>query len=1083
MVNGVGCPEYGDYWTMLNYTSEKDLLQLPFDQYQRYKIVQDTVGMLRSAMHTAKSLNILDVGGSPATLKSFLPNDHVLICDIADQGGLDLFASGLSLPFADHSFDLTVSVDTLEHIPAQNRSRLLEELIRVSRTGILLAAPFDDPLVVKAEETFQQLLWAHFNEGYDFLEEHRRYGLPDLDHITHILHGSNFITTIVPNGYLHRWLLTISAFFLLQWRYQDNQLSKVINAYFNSSFYHTDNRNPSYRKLIVALRSSAAENFIQQPSELLEDLSQGLCQPGTHSIAEEAAHLHILSIMTTLLTESWSRHALDLEKASQQAFNENAYLTKQIVSLTEQIESLTEQIKSLTEQNGFFSNELAKKIQIEQNVSHLESENQQLFRRNNFLSAELAEIHNSTAWKLVRILWRIRLRLIPYESRREKLLLTLLQAIRSFRGRAKKNSLEVISTQPFVSATIASQDDIPSSLFEPSSDYDIIIFPIIDWDFRFQRPQHLAKNLASSGRRVFYLRTTFSDQLHIKLTAMPNVIEVTLPGNKNLNLYKDLLDPVTEEQAAKAISELQERFSIDQAILFVNLPFWYPLASRIKEKHSWKLVYDCLDYHVGFGNISEQIIEMEEHLSVESNLVLATSHKLFNLQSQKNSNCVLLPNAADFDHFHTTSSQIPHRLRDLQHPIIGYYGAISTWFDSTLVAELAYQRPDWSFVLIGSTWGSDLKALKGLKNIHLIDEVPYADLPAYLHAFDTCFIPFQKNDLTDATNPVKMFEFLSAGKPVVASDLEELQNYRQFVLLADSKTWLPLLEQSLSENAPEIVAARKNFARQNTWEQRAAELDQQIRQLFPLASILVLTYNQLNYTQLCLQSIFEHTHYPNYEVIVVDNASTDETPIYLKTLTTIHPNLKIILNHTNAGFARANNQAAAISYGEYVVFLNNDTVVTPGWLNRLLRHLHNPDIGLVGPVTNEIANESKIPVPYTVLADLNSFANQLARQKSGQSFELRVAALFCATMRKQVFLDIGGLDERYGIGMFEDDDLAESLRQRNLKIICAEDTFVHHWGRGGFKQMPFDAYLKIFEENRLKFEEKWGKNWTQHSQG
>lgn len=1068
----------------VNDPSEKELLQIPFDQYQRYKIVQEAVDELRIALFANRaSLKILDVGGSPATLKRFLPHDLVLVSDLADQGGLDLYGDGLCLPFTDQAFDLTVSVDTLEHIPPENRSSFLTELIRVTRTAILLAAPFDDPLVIRAEETFQQLLWTHFGEGYDFLEEHRRFGLPHLEQTFQLLQHSEFQAIAIPNGYLHRWLLTIGAFFLLQWRYQDNHLSKIINAYYNSSFYRADNREPSYRKLVVALRSSIAERSFPEHSQLLERISKILCQPAEISGAEEAAHLHALSIMTTLLTESWSRHAIDLQnqlQTLQYQYQEQQYhyqtLQNEQQAFQEQTQLAMQNLESALQKAQ------AENLQLGQEIHRLETENQQFERRNDYLSSELSEIHGSTAWKLIQFLWRMRLKLIPHDSRRERLMHTLAHPNRALRRLYKRDTLLLPSDPASTPVQTVSQEDIPASLLRPPSDFDIIIFPIIDWDFRFQRPQHLAQKLATNGRRVFYIRTAFASHSRTRLTAMPNVIEVTLPGNPNLILYKDLLDADTQELATVALSALRDRFEIRQAILLVNLPFWYPLAARLKELYGWKLVYDCLDYHAGFENISSRILELENRLSAESDLVLATSHKLFSLQSQQSHHCLLLPNAGDYHHFHTQPSQIPSHLRNLSHPIIGYYGAISSWFDAPLVAGLARQRPNWSFVLIGNTWGSDLSSLKGLANIHTIDEIPYSELPAYLHAFDTCFIPFRKTPLTDATNPVKLFEYLSAGKPVVASDLDELRNYRQYVHLATPETWLTLLEQSLRENSPEMVSARTAFASQNTWEHRATQLDQALRQLYPPVSILILTYNQLDYTKQCLQSVFEHTHYPNYEIIIVDNKSVDETPAYLQSQSAEHPNLKIILNQENAGFARANNQAAAVSQGEYLVFLNNDTIVTPGWLGGLLQHLQDPQVGLVGPVTNEIANESKIAVPYTEITDLNAFAAQLARQKAGRSFELRVAALFCAVMRRKDFLAIGGLDERYGIGMFEDDDLAESLHQRGLKIICAENAFVHHWGRGGFKQMPYETYLQIFEENRLKFEKKWGKSWMQHSQ-
>jgi len=120
----------------------------------------------------------------------------------------------------------------------------------------------------------------------------------------------------------------------------------------------------------------------------------------------------------------------------------------------------------------------------------------------------------------------------------------------------------------------------------------------------------------------------------------------------------------------------------------------------------------------------------------------------------------------------------------------------------------------------------------------------------------------------------------------------------------------------------------------------------------PKVSIIILTYNNLDYTRQCLESIFQKTEDVRYEIILVDNNSADGTRVYLKNLASEHTNLQVILNTNNEGFARGNNQGAAAAEGEYLVFLNNDVVVTRGWLRGLLRHVDDPNVGLVGPVTD-----------------------------------------------------------------------------------------------------------------------------------
>jgi len=248
------------------------------------------------------------------------------------------------------------------------------------------------------------------------------------------------------------------------------------------------------------------------------------------------------------------------------------------------------------------------------------------------------------------------------------------------------------------------------------------------------------------------------------------------------------------------------------------------------------------------------------------------------------------------------------------------------------------------------------------------------------------------------------------------------------------------------------------------------------------ASIVILTYNNLKDTQQCLDSIFTKTNDPDFEIIVVDNGSQDETPQFLQEYTQSHPNLNLHLNASNEGFARGNNIGAAAATGEYLAFLNNDTVVTRGWLSVLIDHLHDPSVGMIGPVTNSSSNETRIEVDYDTdtLEGLDTFAEKYTAVHKGETFEIPTLAFMCVAMRREVFEEIGPLDERFGLGMFEDDDYAMRLRQKGYKLFCIEDVFIHHWGGSSFHKMAQFAYWQLFRENREKYEEKWGIQWRPH---
>jgi len=163
-----------------------------------------------------------------------------------------------------------------------------------------------------------------------------------------------------------------------------------------------------------------------------------------------------------------------------------------------------------------------------------------------------------------------------------------------------------------------------------------------------------------------------------------------------------------------------------------------------------------------------------------------------------------------------------------------------------------------------------------------------------------------------------------------------------------------------------------------------------------------------------------------------------------------------------------------------LILLNNDTIVPRGWLCRLLRHARRPEVGIVGPVTNWTGNEAKIEVPYRDPREMEAFAREYTHAHKGQVFDIRVAAVYCVAMRRAVVNQVGPPDERFGLGMFEDEDYARRVRQAGYRVICAEDVFVHHHGMASFAKLDDAQYRELFERNRRLYEEKWGEPWEPH---
>ena len=246
----------------------------------------------------------------------------------------------------------------------------------------------------------------------------------------------------------------------------------------------------------------------------------------------------------------------------------------------------------------------------------------------------------------------------------------------------------------------------------------------------------------------------------------------------------------------------------------------------------------------------------------------------------------------------------------------------------------------------------------------------------------------------------------------------------------------------------------------------------------PVISIVMATCDGLLFSRLCLESLLGNGAGVPFEVIVVDNGSSDGTDRYLTELAKLDARVIVQCNGRNAGFAAATNAGLSQARGNIVVFLNNDTIVPAGALERLLVHLADPGVGLVGAVTNRAGNEAQIETSYGTYGELQQFARRHMRAAASAPFDIRTATMFCAAMRRDVWSAVGPLDERFEIGLFEDDDYSMRARQMGYRVVCAENVFVHHFGQASIGRLARTGeYGRIFHANRARWEAKWGRAW------
>lgn len=287
------------------------------------------------------------------------------------------------------------------------------------------------------------------------------------------------------------------------------------------------------------------------------------------------------------------------------------------------------------------------------------------------------------------------------------------------------------------------------------------------------------------------------------------------------------------------------------------------------------------------------------------------------------------------------------------------------------------------------------------------------------------------------------------------------------LVVVPSKEDKEILSKKISENLintyDEVLENNIEFAQKNKY----------------LVSIVMLTYNQLEDTKICVESLFKHTTDVNYELIFVDNGSTkDDTKTYLETLQKEHKNIKTIFNEENLGFACANNQGIEEAEGEYVLLLNNDVILTDGWLSRMLDIAESDErIGVVVPCTNHASGRQVVTFGGTENDDegIQQFAKDLLLKYAGKRISVARVIGFCMLIKREILFKVGVLDEMFGPGGYEDYDYCMRIKHEGYNIIIALDTFIFHIGGKGYSSNNMD-YMSLRFKNIELLIDKWTRN-------
>ena len=299
---------------------------------------------------------------------------------------------------------------------------------------------------------------------------------------------------------------------------------------------------------------------------------------------------------------------------------------------------------------------------------------------------------------------------------------------------------------------------------------DLICFSHLRWDFVYQRPQHLLSRCARD-RRVFFIEEPIfgNSSMRLDVRETDTGVFVVVPH---------LPEGLRSEVAITAVmKEMISRLFLDQAI--DDYVFWYytPMALRFTSHFKpIASIYDCMDELSAFKGAHSELPLLERELFQNVDLVFTGGQTLYEAKRNQHRAVYAFPSSIDAAHFKKarTSRVDPADQSDIPHPRLGFFGVIDERFDRDLLDQIAQQRPDWQFVMIGPIVKIDPESLPRHANVHYLGSKKYDELPAYLAGWDIALLLFARNESTQFISPTKTPEYLAAGKPVISTSIRDV---------------------------------------------------------------------------------------------------------------------------------------------------------------------------------------------------------------------------------------------------------------------------------------------------------------------
>lgn len=374
----------------------------------------------------------------------------------------------------------------------------------------------------------------------------------------------------------------------------------------------------------------------------------------------------------------------------------------------------------------------------------------------------------------------------------------------------------------------------------------IICFAPSDWwSMNPSCTTHIMKRLATANK-ILYInpfssdllgvtkarRKGFGQRLSRKLKSMTKWLK---KGDENLYVFSPLFIPV---QGKPKLDALNNRLLVGQIKLACRLAgiknplLWIEnvrAADLLEHFNGQPKIYHVSDLfcHDGYISNKDTQVNRERKISEAADAIISVSTELYELKKKDYQNVRYLPHGVDFEKFQSAAAkeEVPAALREIPHPIAGYFGTLTGSNDIALWEYCAAQMPDVSFVLAGRVTGGDYSTLQAMKNVYMPGFVPYEQIPSLCAAFDVCMLNWKMSPWIRSCNPLKMFEYMASGRPIVSVAIQEAQQYNDCISIAsDQEEFCRLLRWELSHDTQERRQKRVEIARRHDWHQKVSVL-------------------------------------------------------------------------------------------------------------------------------------------------------------------------------------------------------------------------------------------------------------------